>query len=322
MTENVLYFPYITVPQSAWFTRVLLYWDKVGAIIPSEYIDKPEALGEHTRSHIQHGLVSQVFPKDYINAIPEFVSSFERFLDSCVTDLDQRRHMFRGQHTLRIHMEKMGGIEHLLRDHGLAEVDGYPWFNVEANTANEFMVYLAGCLSQLDEIQSVPMTDVQSNLDVLVKAQVNTGPVDEERDTLRMEVLKRVFPAPEHPLTAEQIDDFKSRHRDKLRSFRRAVEREILAIAELQDASRREERLGLFEDEVQEQVEEIRRALMQRGYGEIVLGKICPVIATVPGVSSIFGLPSAIYGALPNKARVTTPSPLAYAAYAQVELHI
>jgi len=36
MEANALYFPYIKVPKSAWFTRILLYWDKVGAIIPSD----------------------------------------------------------------------------------------------------------------------------------------------------------------------------------------------------------------------------------------------------------------------------------------------
>lgn len=35
MARKVLYFPYISVPESAWFTRVLLYWDEVGSIVPS-----------------------------------------------------------------------------------------------------------------------------------------------------------------------------------------------------------------------------------------------------------------------------------------------
>ena len=38
MEADALYFPYIKVPKSAWFTRILLYWDKVGAIIPSDYV--------------------------------------------------------------------------------------------------------------------------------------------------------------------------------------------------------------------------------------------------------------------------------------------
>lgn len=38
MTTAALYYPYIKVPESDWFTRVLLYWDVVGAIVPYEYV--------------------------------------------------------------------------------------------------------------------------------------------------------------------------------------------------------------------------------------------------------------------------------------------
>jgi hypothetical protein len=36
--QNVIYFPYIRVPESEWFTRVLLYWKQVASIVPYEYI--------------------------------------------------------------------------------------------------------------------------------------------------------------------------------------------------------------------------------------------------------------------------------------------
>lgn len=42
MSNKILYFPYINVPDTAWFSRMLLYWDEVGAIIPYDFIDNPE----------------------------------------------------------------------------------------------------------------------------------------------------------------------------------------------------------------------------------------------------------------------------------------
>ena len=33
MKACAIYYPYIKVPNSAWFTRTLLYWDEVGAIV-------------------------------------------------------------------------------------------------------------------------------------------------------------------------------------------------------------------------------------------------------------------------------------------------
>jgi len=34
MARKALYFPYIRTPDDPWFTRVLLYWDAVGTILP------------------------------------------------------------------------------------------------------------------------------------------------------------------------------------------------------------------------------------------------------------------------------------------------
>ena len=60
MKNKVLYFPYINVPNSIWFTRMLLYWDEVGAIVPYEYIDNPEKLDSHTKSLVEAELVRAV----------------------------------------------------------------------------------------------------------------------------------------------------------------------------------------------------------------------------------------------------------------------
>jgi hypothetical protein len=72
MVDKVLYFPYIRVPGNEWFTRVLLYWDEVGSIVPSEYIYRPESLGTYMRELVQAQLVRQVLPGDYIPKIPKF----------------------------------------------------------------------------------------------------------------------------------------------------------------------------------------------------------------------------------------------------------
>lgn len=39
MSDKVLYFPYIDVPQSAWLTRMLLYWDTVGLSCPFSLLE-------------------------------------------------------------------------------------------------------------------------------------------------------------------------------------------------------------------------------------------------------------------------------------------
>jgi hypothetical protein len=321
MKDNVLYFPYISVPDSAWFTRMLLYWDKVGTITPYDFIENPEALGEHTRSLVESEMVAQVIPGLCIPDIPNFKSSFANYLHGASPDLNVRRKYFAKGETRLLHMEKMGGIEELLCELNIAQKDRYPWYTVEARTALEFMAYLAGCIGQLPEAQYDPITDAESNLSVFFESEHkrNNGGLI-ELNTLRTQILERVFPAPNHSLKAQEIAEFKKRHSDKLRAFRRIVEREILTIAALIDPAQRNRRVELFQDEVQELTGEIKSHLHESGVREVVFGKLCSVIGAVPGMHYVFGLANAIYEAFRKGDRTVLTSPLAYAAHAQAEL--
>lgn len=75
MAENVLYFPYIRVPDNDWFQRVLLYWDSVGSIVPYEYINNPDRLGSHMQSLLIEGLVKQIIPGQYTYKLIRFCFS-------------------------------------------------------------------------------------------------------------------------------------------------------------------------------------------------------------------------------------------------------
>ena len=43
--ETALYFPYIRVPETPWFSQVLLYWDAAAAIVPGGMQDYEAQLG-------------------------------------------------------------------------------------------------------------------------------------------------------------------------------------------------------------------------------------------------------------------------------------
>ena len=82
MADRVLYFPYIRVPENKWFTRVLLYWDEVGSIVPSEYVDEPEGLGRYMAALVKEGQVTPVTPGAYIHKVPSFEESFLKMIDN------------------------------------------------------------------------------------------------------------------------------------------------------------------------------------------------------------------------------------------------
>lgn len=82
MSGKVLYFPYIDIPQSAWLTRMLLYWDTVGVIMPYQFVEEPETLEDFTRDLLQAGLLAQVIPGQYVGDVPNFSKSFLAYLNS------------------------------------------------------------------------------------------------------------------------------------------------------------------------------------------------------------------------------------------------
>lgn len=324
MSDKILYFPEIRVPQSSWFTRMLLYWDNIGTIVPMEFVERPEELGEHTRSLLQAELVTPIIPGMFLYQIPKFREAFAEYLESLGPKLSRRRRRFQRGATTEIHVEKLGGLDGVMREYGLCRgcnAPNYsPWFVVERQTARDFMAYLAAALGRLEELGSVPVTNRKKYWKPLLRESNRPIEHREMLTSLRTEILKDILPAPKRPLSADQIRAFKDKHGEQLADFRRTVERELITAAGIRDPELRRRSLSLFRDEVNEQVKGVEARLRESGFGDIVFGKLFSVMAEIPGVSFIFGLASAVYNAFQKSPEAEPPSPLVYAAYAQMEL--
>src|SRR5438094_889153 len=80
--SKVLYYPYIEVPRGSWFTQLLLYWDRVGAIVPYEFIQEPEKLGPYMVGLLREDLVEQVIPGMYLWQVKNFEKAFLDCVDA------------------------------------------------------------------------------------------------------------------------------------------------------------------------------------------------------------------------------------------------
>jgi hypothetical protein len=317
MSDNVLYFPEIRVPDSAWFTRMLLYWDSIGTIIPWEFTQRPEDLGEHTRSLLQAELVKPIIPGMYLYQVPRFDEAFAEYLANLGPELERRRQSFRDGNTTQIHVEKVGALEQVIKHYGLGRGGNDPdyssWYAVERETAADFMAYLAASLGRLEQLGYVPVTDRRRYYEPMLRASERPIEHGDDLTTLRLEVLEDILPAPKQPLTVDQIWDFKNRHGQELAAFRRDVEREIVSAAAIPNPELRRRRLELFRQEVDEQVRYVEARLKDSGFGDLVFGKFCSVMAAIPGVTFVFGLASAVYNAFQQSPQASQPSPLVYA---------
>ena len=111
--QGSLYFPFIEVPSTAWWTRVMLYWDNVGTIVPYAYIRSPELHDQYTLELIRAGLVLQVLPDDAGSSLG---INFGRYLELLSgPEIDRRRRGFTAGNFTRVHSDKwltyMGGLQ-------------------------------------------------------------------------------------------------------------------------------------------------------------------------------------------------------------------
>ena len=337
MSDSVLYFPSIRVPQTEWFTRVLLYWDSVGTIVPQEYLDDATFLRPYTARLRDLGLLKAVPPDEAIWHVPHYYDGFLRLVDSIHPDM--RDAPLAGRETVRIHVDKTGfGLAVELERRGLAAAytsgrEWDAWFDVEKHTADLLMAYLATILGQAERMD--PITDSVACLEAFTRIPEGGGAVQARLDPIRTEILNDLLPAPADPVSPDQLAQFKGRHRDLLTGFRIAVEQRVFATAAIEDPTLRARSIGLVKHDLKGQLEEITRRMHENKWQRVGFGTLLAVVAagvvaadavttggtlTIAGAS--LGLTSAVYTAFKG---ARTPCdlltrPMAYAALAHHRL--
>jgi hypothetical protein len=329
MTSRVLYFPLISVPENAWFTRVLLFWDVVGAIVPGEVVRRRRGLSRYMSSLVREELVWPIDPVDYAWEIFEAGTDLLTVLDRA-GELDRRRSsMGNAIDVPLIHGEKMGReLAQRFVDAGVAEPGRGSWFQVEERTAAEFMTLLARTLGARNEMD--PITDRKAPL-----TSVGVEVAEPERQQfaealaeLRMPVLEAILPGPSRPVDPEELRRFKTEHQTLLADFRVAVDAALVSAAKEDDPYAQEILLTRAKQELTSAVDDVSLAMRRSGWRSIVLGVLG---AAVPvAISAVTGNVITLAGALPGLAstaygahsareahRAALGKPLAYATLAQ-----
>jgi Family of unknown function (DUF6236) len=324
--RQALYYPYIRVPEAAWFTRVLLYWDQVGTILPESLEDRDSVVGEYTAALLDAGLVEPVRPAEYLAGIPDYAERFFEIVDAdpeiqAMRDapLDQAR-------VGLIHEEKLTEeMFYGLDARRLAERSGEGmWWNVEARTAGIYMAYLATALGALEALRMDPVSDSTSYFVSAPETPVARA------EALRLGFLDEILPGPERPVPARDLIGFKEQWSEELNAFRTLVESELLRIALIEDAEARTREKALTEERLRREIDDVASAMSRRRWPQIVFGTVAGLasVATTAiaaagtgGAALAFAAPGVIsgaYAAVRGLPRDRLPdSPLAFAATAQ-----
>jgi len=323
--SRAIYYPYIKVPQSSWFTRVLLYWDEVGAIVPYEFLEDPQRLGPYMVSLVREQLVQQVHPGAFLWKVPHFADAFLKHVDHLNLDPNAHRLVWP-----RIHMEKLQGVAEPLCDRGFArrtpnEASYSPWYEIEPSVADDFMAYLAAVLGQLpDENPMSPVTDYHAHL---LSFGTESG---DRKASVRETVLEGILPGPAGPVEPPRLAEFKAKYQAELRRFRMEVEEKISELSVIDDAKTRAARVIDATEYLRIAVDELAaRIREQKAWPRIDFGTLCALgaagatsvdVMTAAGgkwavAGAAIGVAGAVFSAFQRSSLLDRP--LAYAAIAK-----
>jgi len=288
MRNNALYFPYISIPENSWTIKSLLYWDKLSSIVPMDHIDRPEQLSGFMRALLERDLVEQVFPSNYLYEIPEFESSFIRYLQPKVRryrenpirtfSLSGRVHQEKLVPRANLHVEKLGHLPDFLIQEGLARrIDG-AWFEMDTRVANMFMAYLAICLGGVKDVNAAPITSEFKYSNFLGHFRRENPRFNHQRKANDV-IINGLLPIPNEPIDLDKLAQFKTDHGHLLPALRRKVENESAQIALLNDPNDRVEATAGFIEDCKYEKEQIIDA-MKPSWSKISFGSIAPLFGS------------------------------------------
>lgn len=328
--NNLLYYPYINLPENTWLTRMLLYYDQVGTITPPIYRRYPNKFMPYTLDLIKENLVVQVFPSEYVYGIEGFAESFEEYIESLGEDLIFRRRAFRKQdnpfrpNRVKIHVSKMEPLCDYLVRNRLAQKADNQWYDVEDSTALDFMSYLAAMIGKVDEAGFIPITDEVFPLNRLVKSISSDASLEDKTGKIRTQLLDDLFPAPAKQVKAIDILRFKERHGDKLSAFRNHIESTIIDILNITDNDLRKRRIALSIQKAKEDIEEIIDTMREHGWVTIACANFYALLSEIPVIGVPLKITQKVYKAATDsystRVNMVKETPLLYAAVARKEL--
>jgi hypothetical protein len=300
--DNILYYPHINLPDNNWTNRAILYWDKVGTIIPQTY-QRSKLFTTYTSNLLREGLIETVDPNDIWN-IPNYEESLikailngDQFVENC------RKNFWHGK-IEKIHFEKFHyRVFEKLIDLEVAKRDiQSEWFIVESNVAKLMMTFLATILAIEKGYQ--PTTDTNLNLNVSFNNATRKYLTEYYQEdytmntNVRSQILENVMPFP-YEFDLNKIRAFKDKHYEELRNFRKHIEKIVFNISLIADSNLRQIAIRREINDINEQKDSLLCKMNEFNFNKIFFGGACGLLATATPMildPSLIGFPALLYG--------------------------
>lgn len=295
MKKEAIYYPTIDVPDDKWFSKVLLYWDKVKSIAPREYQKNRSKLGDYTNGLIEQDLVDLITPGGYVYNLSNFTENFLKYVDYSNYS---KKFDIENTGTFQVHTAKLGGLGEKLSERGLAKKQSERWYNVEVNTANMFMAYLATCIGGLPDIEATPITNEYQYLNPLEFSDIRKSDLSIDSARIRKELLEEILPTPSSCVDPREIADFKDDYGWELKRFRTKIESFLTELKSIEDPSSRSERKNRFLEEKETEINYLSEKMKSNGW-DVWVGPILGVSsAAASATGSLLSDPFTLGGLL------------------------
>lgn len=312
--EHLLYYPYINFPKSDWASRLLLYYDTIGTIVPQEYFYSPETNYEPFMLElVKNELVIPINPMNVLNNPWEIRTPILEYFESHeFKEKVRRQNIYRNReihrkdmYNSKIHSDKFDEmIFYELERMGLALRGEGRWFYVPRFICNILMAFLTTIISQKTKMQ--PITDKIIRLNVQPGLEFNNNLNQERKKEI---ILKNLIPFPQN-INLARLRKFKDNNIELLKAFKNKVELIVLDEHYIEGTRLFDEKLS----ELLIQKHELSIKMNENHLGNIFFGTICGVLGGIISFATasttgavILGLPG-LFNAIHSALKVDNPN--------------
>jgi hypothetical protein len=226
MERNLLYYPYIDIPNKEWLYSAILYTDSISTIVPYQNVENEE-FPESLKPLLDAGVYKPVFIEKLLRSYNNEFQFFEKsFINSTTSEKfkNMKKDVHIEQPTI-LFEEKMtyNIMNHLKQENLIRRTDGNKIFT-EQNTALLYMSLLAQYVAKIDtENLVIPSTDLK-------EYERMAFDLSESKINAYNLLLDKVLPTPNQEVPIGKILKYKQERRNELlalRAYMKEIQKEI-----------------------------------------------------------------------------------------------
>lgn len=277
--RTALYYPYLVPRDNLWLKQALLFWDKLGSIIPEQAKSVPGLFTDDLEYLESVGIFIPKDPTDFSYLInPDYIiEDMKQIITNPRFPIIKQQYFKAigiqeqnsGSYVTAMYGDKFTpDIIRELRELGInifesKSADEYMMGIVEAGIymsifAKHFAGASSGYMARPDKQTIVPVTDSPAIRDLLYYISSSS---DHSRITGINLILKNLFPSPGEDVPLTDILDFKIKRQDQLLRFRKVMDKYYRQLSQIKYPEELVMASNDIADEINDSVKELANAM-------------------------------------------------------------